>query len=140
MNTRASDPEAPEPEAPERAVPEAGRLRRIPLWVRVAAPVVIVAGGAALLAGGVAAISGSPADADADALCREAATSRLEQRGHTAIELATSLQQGEADGAQRVSGTLTFVDDAGATHHALLRCVVRADGDRLRVASVRFAD
>ncbi|GAA1054954.1 hypothetical protein GCM10017608_18060 [Agromyces luteolus] len=99
-------------------------------------PAVVV--GAVIVAGGVAGTS-SPA-ADADALCRDAATARLEGRGHTDVQLATSLDQAEADGAQRVSGTLTFVDEAGATHHALVRCVVRSDGDRLRVASVRFFD
>ncbi|WP_400995021.1 hypothetical protein [Agromyces sp. GXQ0307] len=101
-------------------------------------PTAIVVGGAAIVAGAVAAGTSGPADADD--LCRDAATSRLEQRGHTDVELARSLQQVEADGAQRVSGTVTFVDGAGATHHAELRCVIRVDGDRSTVTSVRFFD
>ncbi|WP_353813624.1 hypothetical protein [Agromyces sp. SYSU T00266] len=100
--------------------------------------VLVIAGGTAIVAGVVAAPASAPIDADA--LCRDAATARLEQRGHTDVEIATSLEQAEADGAQRVSGTLTFVDESGATHHALVRCVVRTDGGRARVASVRFFD
>ena len=110
---------------------------RIPLWLRIAAPVIVVAVVAIIVA---VAIAAPPTPATPDSACRTAATDRLESRGHTAVELADSLEVAEADGAQRVSGTVTFVDDSGATHHALVRCVVRTEGDAMRVTSVRFFD
>ncbi|WP_430645042.1 hypothetical protein [Agromyces sp. GXS1127] len=138
MNAPTQDATASAAAARQPEEPRNGWFRRTPLWVRIAVPAVIVAGGAAIVAGAVGA--GSAAPADADALCREAATSRLEQRGHTDIEFASSLQQTEADGAQRLSGTVTFVGEGGATHHAEVRCVIRGAGDDLSVASVRFFD
>jgi hypothetical protein len=83
--------------------------------------------------------AGSPEPATADALCRSAATSRLEQRGSTDIRLADSLQQTEADGGQRVSGTVTYVDEDGTTRNARVRCVIREEDGDLTVASVRFS-
>ncbi|GAA1059991.1 hypothetical protein [Agromyces bracchium] len=131
-------PDADAPTAPERDASRPGWFARVPMWARVTVPTVIVVGGAAIVAGAVAVGPSGPADAGD--LCRDAATSRLEGRGHTDIELARSLQQVEADGAQRVSGTVTFVDGAGATHHAEVRCVIRVDGDQATLASVRFFD
>jgi hypothetical protein len=115
-----------------------GWLARVPLWARIAVPAVIVVGGAAVVAGFVAAGSAEPATVES--LCASAAEKRLETRGHSDIELDESVEVTEADGAQRVSGNLTFVDEEGDTHHALVRCVVRGEGDEMRVVSVRFFD
>lgn len=111
---------------------------RIPPWARIAVPVAVVAGGAAVVASLMAAGSSPPATPEA--LCGSAVTARLESRGHSDIDVARSLQLTTAGDAQRVSGTVTFVDDAGADHHAALRCMVRSDGGVLRVTSVRVSE
>ena len=115
-----------------------GWFARVPLWARIAVPAVVVVGGAAIVAGVVA--SGSAEPQTVESLCASAAEERLEARGHSDVELGESLEVIEADGAQRVSGTVTFVDEEGDTHHALVRCVIRVEGDDMRVASVRFFD
>ncbi|GAA1805877.1 hypothetical protein [Agromyces neolithicus] len=67
-------------------------------------------------------------------------TLETESRGHSDIDVSQSLQVTEADGARRVSGTVTSVDESGRVDHAQIRCVVRADGDALRVVSARLSD
>jgi hypothetical protein len=136
--TSTSDASSISGEPPEHPEPgEPGWFRRIPLWVRIAVPVVVLVGGAGVVAGILA--SGSSDPATADSLCRAAATSRLEQRGNTDIRLADSLEQSEADGAQRVSGTVTYVDEEGVARNARVRCVIRGEDGDLTVASVRFS-
>lgn len=116
------------------------RLGRIPLWARIAMPVLVVAGGAAVLGGVMAAGSGSPQPVTAESLCRSAAEARLEARGRTEIDLSRSFEVAAADDALRVSGTATFVDDSGTARNAAVRCVVRTDGDTMQVRSVRFSE
>lgn len=119
-----------------------GWFARVPLWLRVAAPVVLLA----LIAIVVAAWSGvfaggaeAEPEATAEAACRSAATERLETRGHTDIDIARSLEISEqADGGLRIEGTVTF-DEDGDTRHRGLRCIVRMDGGTASVVSVRFS-
>ncbi|WP_448808871.1 hypothetical protein [Agromyces bauzanensis] len=110
---------------------------RIPLWARIVVPVVVLAGAAAAVGSVVAA--GSPQPATAESLCRSAAEARLEARGRSDIDLSRSFELTTADDAQRVAGTVTFVDDSGTVRHAAVRCVIRAHGDTMQVRSVRFS-
>ncbi|MGR0319767.1 hypothetical protein [Agromyces sp. ZXT2-3] len=134
--------DAPTTEAPIAEAARPGRFRRIPLWLRIAVPVALMVIAAVIAAAVIAGIvaAGSSQPADADSLCRSAATAQLERRGHTEVQVGSTLDETEADGALRLSGTVTFIDEDGATHTALVRCVVRGEGDAMRVASVRFFD
>lgn len=123
------------------AAKQPGWFVRLPLWVRIAVPIVVVVALAAIVGAVLfgAARSIDPADA-ADAACRTAAEERLERRGHRDIDVSRSFTvTPQADGASRLQGTVTF-DDDGAIHHADVRCIVRFTGDTADVVSVRFND
>jgi hypothetical protein len=117
---------------------QSSRLARTPLWARVAAPVVVLLGGAAVVAG-VAASNSQPA-ATVESMCGSAIEALLESREHSDIDVARSLRVTEADGARRVSGSVTSVDESGHVDYADLRCVVRVNGEAMRVVSARVSD
>ncbi|WP_146184925.1 hypothetical protein [Agromyces badenianii] len=123
-----------------REVPatQPSRFARTPLWARVAVPVVVLAGAAGVVAGVVAA--GAQPPATVESMCRSAIESTLESRGHADVDVAQSLRVTGADGALRVSGSVTSVDDSGHADYAALRCVVRDEGDAMRVVSARVSD
>ena len=123
--------------APEAPATQSSRLARTPLWARIAVPAVIVAAGAAVFASVAAA--GTP-PATMESLCQSEAEASLERLGHTDIVVSRSFNVTDADGAQRVSGTVTSVNESGNHDYAELRCVIRVDGDAMRVVSVRFSD
>jgi hypothetical protein len=101
-------------------------------------PLVVLVGGAAVVASGVAA--GAQPPATMESMCQLAIEASLESRGHSDIDVARSMQITGADGAQRVSGSVTSVDESGNVDYAELRCVVRVDGDAMRVVSARLSD
>ena len=113
------------------------RLARTPLWARIAVPAFVLAAGAAIVTSVVAAGAQSPATVEA--LCRAAVEAGLEDRGHSDIDVTSSMQVTEADGGKRVSGTVTSLDESGISDHGQLRCVVRGEGEAMRVVSVRFS-
>jgi hypothetical protein len=122
---------------PEAPATPSDRLARTPLWARIAVPAFVIAAGAAIVTSVVAA--GAQPPATVEALCRAAVEAGLENRGHSDIDVTPSMQVTEADGAKRVSGTVKSVDESGISDHAQLRCVVRGEGDAMRVVSVRFS-
>ena len=73
-------------------------------------------------------------------MCQSEVEASLERRGHSDIDVGRSFDVTEADGAQRVSGTVTSVNESGNYDYAELRCVVRVDGDAMRVVSARSSD
>lgn len=124
--------------APEAPAQKSSRLARTPLWARVAVPVVVLISGAAVVVG-ISAARSQPA-ATVESACRSAIEATLESRGHSDTDVSRSLQVTEADGAKRVSGSVTSVDDSGHVDHAAIRCVVRVEGDSIRVVSARLSD
>jgi hypothetical protein len=116
---------------------QSSRRARTPLRARVAASVVAIAGAAALTFGVVAA--GSQPPATVESACRSAIESMLESRGHSDIDVGRSLRVTEADGAKRVSGSVTSSDDGGRVRYADLRCVVRDQGESMLVVSARVS-
>jgi hypothetical protein len=130
-----SETEARAPEAPPT---QSSRFARTPLWARIAAPVVVLIGGAAVVTGVMAA--GSQPAATVESACRSAIEAKLESRGHTDIDVARSLRVTEADGGQRVSGSAISVDEAGHVDYHNLRCVVRVENEAIRVVSARVSD
>ena len=124
--------------APETPATQSSWFARTPLWARIAVPVVVLVGGAAVVASVVAA--GAQPPATVESMCRSAIAETLESRGHSDIDVSRSLQVTEADGAQRVSGTVSSVDESGRVDHAQIRCVVRVEGDTMRVVSARLSD
>lgn len=123
--------------APEAPATQSRWFARTPLWARIAVPVVVLAGGTALIASVVA---GTQPAATVDSACRSAIEDMLESRGHSDIDVSRSLRVTESDGAQRVSGTVTSVDGSGRVDHANVRCIVRVNGDSIRVVSARLSD
>jgi len=123
---------------PEAPATKSSWFARFPLWARIAVPVLVVAGGAAVVASVVAA--GAQPPVTVESLCRSEVEVSLERRGHTEIDVGRSFDITEADGAQRVSGTVTSVNESGDYDHAQLRCVVRVEGDTIRVVSARTSD
>ena len=124
--------------APEAPATQSSRFSRTPLWARIAVPILVVAGGAAVVASVVAA--GAQPPATLESMCRSEVEASLERRGHTEIDVGRSLQVTDVDGAKRVSGTVTSVNETGTYDYAELRCVVRVDGDAMRVVSARVSD
>jgi hypothetical protein len=127
-----------EARAPQAPATKSSRFARTPLWARIAVPVVVLFGGAAVVTGAMAA-SSQPA-ATVESACRSAIEAKLESRGHTDIEVARTLQVTDADGAKRVSGSATSLDESGRVDYHNLRCVVRVQGESLRVVSARVSD
>ncbi len=123
---------------PEAPATQSSRFARTPLWARIAVPVLVLAGGAAVIASVVAA--GAQPPATVESMCQAEVEAGLERRGHSDIDVGRSFHVTEADDAQRVSGTVTSVNESGTYDHAELRCVVRVDGDAMRVVSARFSD
>jgi hypothetical protein len=125
------------------AVDPPGRQRAwfkgLPLWLRIAAPVVLLI----LLLGGTAAVivASQPADplAEARALCLSGMRVELEQRGAAAREMPLFSRVEEiSDDEYRSQGSVTYRDDDGSEQRAQVRCVVRVEDGAMRVASIRF--
>lgn len=113
------------------------RRARTPLWARIAVPALAFAGMAALITGVVTA--GAQPPATVESACRSAIEAKLESRGHSDIDVSRALRVTEADGAQRVSGSVVSSDDSGRVRHIALRCVVRDQGESMRVVSARVS-
>ena len=124
--------------ASEAPATQSSWFARIPLWARIAVPAVVVAAGAAVVASVVAA--GAQPPATVESMCQSEVEASLERRGHSDIDVGRSFDVTEADGAQRVSGTVTSVNESGNYDYAELRCVVRVDGDAMHVVSARTSD
>ena len=84
--------------------------------------------------------AGAHPAATVESVCRSEVEASLERRGHSDIEVGRSFTVTDADGAKRVSGTVTSVNESGAVDYAELRCVVRVHDDTMRVVSARFSD
>lgn len=123
---------------PAAPATQSSRFARVPLWARIAVPVLVVVGGAAVVASVVAA--GAQPPATVESMCQSEVEASLERRGHSEIDVGRSFDITEADGARRVSGTVTSVNETGTYDYAELRCVVRVDGDAMRVTSARVSD
>jgi hypothetical protein len=123
---------------PEAPATQSSPFARVPLWARIAVPVLVVAGGAAVVASVVAA--GAQPPATVESMCQSEVQASLERQGHSEIDVGRSFDITEADGARRVSGTVTSVNESGNYDYAELRCVVRVEGDSMRVVSARTSD
>ncbi len=128
-----------------RAGGNGGRLGRVPLWVRIVVPVLVL--GAlvvAVIIGVNASRSGSVSDSDdpeavAEALCREAVLEEMEATGRPAGDVSQSFEVTAAgDDEYRVQGSGSYEDEDGSTKSGHVRCVVREEDDVLTVASVRM--
>ncbi|WP_448004843.1 hypothetical protein [Agromyces bauzanensis] len=112
----------------------------MPLWARVAVPVVLVVGGAAAA---VTVAGSQPEDpiGAAASVCREAVQAELESRGHPAIDVSRSFEVVAAGAdAYRATGAATFEDADGTSHRADVRCTVRLEGGTMRATGLRIQD
>ena len=121
-----------------------GRLSRVPLWVKIVVPVLVLAALVVAVIVGVNASSGSGSvsgdpEAAAEALCREAVLEEMNASGRTAGDVSQSFRVTAAgDDEYRVEGTGSYEDEDGSTKSGNVRCVVREEDDALSVASVRL--
>lgn len=116
-----------------------GWLASVPLWARIAVPVLLlVVVIAAVFA--VASMSAQQDDPEevAEAMCREAALEELDSLDRRAGDVAEDLEVTEADGGYRVQGSATYEDEDGETQYGQVRCVVREVDGALQVRTVRF--
>ncbi|KRE23632.1 hypothetical protein [Agromyces sp. Soil535] len=116
-----------------------GWFSRVPMWVRIAVPAVLLVGGAAAV---VVAVSQpqDPIEA-AQSVCHSGAQAELEFGDRSAIDVSRSFEVVAAgDDSYRVTGTATFQDTEGTTHHVNVRCIIRVEDGRMRAASIRVQD
>ena len=113
---------------------------RLPLWLRIAGPVVLLI----LLLGGTAAVvvASQPKDplAEARALCLSGMRLELEQRGAAAREMPLfSEVERVTDNEYRTQGSVSYRDDDGSEQRVQVRCIVRVEDGVMRVAGIRFS-
>lgn len=124
--------------------PDGGRLGRVPLWVKIVVPVLVLGALVVAVVIAVNASSGSVSMSDdpeaaAEALCREAVLEEMDATGRTAGDVSQSLRVTAAgDDEYRVQGTGSYEDEDGSTKSGNVRCVVREEDGALSVASVRL--
>ncbi len=113
---------------------------RLPLWLRIAGPVVLLV----LVLGGTAAVvvASQPKDplAEARALCLSGMRLELEQRGAAAREMPLfSEVERVTDDEYRTQGSVSYRDDDGSEQRVQVRCIVRVEDGVMRVAGIRFS-
>jgi hypothetical protein len=126
-----------------RCVERSGWLARVPLWARIAVPVllvvVIVAAVMALVTASSGRGAGGDPVADARALCYDAALEELASFDRAEGEVSQSLEVTRlTDDEYRVQGTASYEDEDGQMQYGQVRCVVRDVDGELALRSVRF--
>lgn len=136
---RPMTPELGEP-ASDSPAQQTGWFSRVPLWVRITVPAVLLVGGAAVVALTVSRPQ-DPIDA-AQSLCRSAVQDELDQHGDRSDgDVSRNFDViPAADDSYRVQGSATFTDADGSTHYAIVRCIIRVEDGNMRVRSVRIQD
>lgn len=134
---RPMTPELGEP-ASDSPGKQTGWFSRVPLWVRITVPAVLLVGGAAV----VALMVSRPQDPieTAQSLCRSAVLEELESFDRSQGDVSRSFDTIKTADGYRAQGTATYEDADGSTHHANVRCIIRVEDGGMRVTSVRIQD
>lgn len=125
--------------APQR---QPGRFSRVPLWVRIVVPVVVIAG----IASAIALLQPrtmSPAAAT-EASCRSAALAELERHDMQVRELSfydDGVTSSEED-VYLARGDVAFKqqDGDGSERRIRFRCTVRFEDGAMRAPSIRYSE
>ena len=132
----------PDDTGPDTAAPrQRGWFMRLPLWLRIVAPAVLLV----LLVGGTATaviVASRPTDplARAQALCLSGVRAELEARDRDILEMPLFRDVADVgDGSYRTQGMVGFTEADGAERQVTVRCIARLEDGRMRVASIRFS-
>ena len=126
-----------------RRMERTGWLARVPLWARIAVPVLLVVVIVAAVMAAITSSSGGGAGDDpvaaARTLCYDAALEELASFDREEGEVSKSLEVTQlTDDEYRVQGTASYQDEDGEMQYGLVRCVVREVDGELVLRSVRF--
>jgi hypothetical protein len=127
----------PDDRTPPTAPPRRGWFSRVPMWVRIAVPALVLAG---VIAAVVVALWPRPEPVDvARSMCLSGVRDELEASDRDVTEMPLFSDVEQVDGSEyRTQGSVAY-SEAGETERRTVRCIVRADGDgELVVASIRF--
>ena len=130
-----------DPSAPQRT---SGWFARVPLWVRIVVPVVLIAAVAAAIAAAVRPSgAGDPAEAT-EAACRSGALAEVEAHGMTVRELSLyddGVTSSEED-VYLARGEVAFEeqDGEGTERRIRFRCTVRFEDGAMQAPSIRYSE
>ncbi len=132
---------APDETGPATAAPQRrGWFMRLPLWLRIAGPAVLVI----LLVGGATAVfvtsqRREPVDV-ARSVCLSGVSSELESRDWEVLEMPLLRDVDDVgDGTYRTQGQVRFTEADGSERSVAVRCIARLEDGTMRVASIRFS-
>jgi hypothetical protein len=117
---------------------------RLPLWARIAIPIVVLAGVAAIIV--AALLPREPVDpADAvESACRSAVQAELESHDASTRELSIFEVTTTGEDIYLVRGEVAFRDrgDAGdePERRVQMRCTVRVENGSMQAPSIRFSE
>ena len=128
----------PDDRAPSATAPqERGWFSRVPLWVRIAVPALVLAG---VIAAVVVALWPRPEPVDvARSMCLSGVRAELEAQDRDVIDMPLFSDVEQVDDTEyRTQGAVAY-SDGGDTERRTVRCIVRVEEDGgLVVASIRF--
>lgn len=131
---RAASPATPPPQ-------QRGWFSRVPLWVRIVVPVLLVL----VLVGGATAVfvvssqPREPVDA-ARSACLSGVRAELESRDQDVVEMPLFRDVADVgDGTYRTQGQVAFTEADGSERSVAVRCIARLEDGTMRVASIRFS-
>ena len=132
----------PDETGPDTSAPrQRGWFMRLPLWLRIVAPAVLLV----LLVGGTATaviVASQPTDplARAQAICLSGVRAELEGRDRDILEMPLFRDVSDVgDGTYRAQGQVRFTEADGAERRVTVRCIARLEDGRMRVSSIRFS-
>ncbi|MDR6907893.1 hypothetical protein J2X63_003601 [Agromyces sp. 3263] len=117
-----------------------GWFMRLPLWLRIAGPAVLVI----LLVGGITAVVVSSQRRDpvdvARSVCLSGVSSDLAAHDRDSLEMPLFRDVKDVgDGSYRTQGVVRFTDSDGEERSVTVRCIARLENGAMRVASIRFS-
>lgn len=117
-----------------------GWFRRLPLWVRIAVPGVLVLGGVAVVL-----IAALPPRAPADPVeatrsaCQSGIREELESKDVEVVEVSFFGVETTGDAAYLARGDAAYRDADGAVQRVQVRCTVRFEDGAMGEPSIRFS-
>ena len=131
----ASDSSNPAPTRPR------GWLGRLPLWVRIGVPVVLIVGGLSIALVAVLRPSApvEPVDA-ARSTCESGITAEIESHDAEVVEVSFFGVEASSDDVYLARGDAAYRDAEGEVHRVQVRCTVRFEGGAMRTPSIRFSE
>jgi hypothetical protein len=116
---------------------------RLPLWARIAIPIVLLAGVAVVVAALLPRQSADPVDA-AESVCRSGVVAELESHDMSTREVSFYEVTTTDEDVYLARGDVAFHDNAGdgdGTERRIdLRCTVRVENGEMQAPSIRYSE